>query len=361
MKIGIFGGAFNPPHIGHVQAAKSAAVEQELDLLIVIPTGTPPHKTMPSETPVPRLRLEMSVNAFGSILPSVTVSDIEVFSEESNCNYTIDTIKTIEKEYPGAKLYLLVGNDMYDSLDTWKDSEALLKMVMPVLLPREVIEISSTQVRELLKRREGVEYVSEANYALIIKHRLYGAKPNWDWLRKSAHAMLDPSRIPHADGCELAAMQLAEHWGENADDAREAAILHDITKKLDFSGNLCIIAGSGLVTSNYNKSEEKLLHSVTAALLAKSAYGVSDRVAKAIKLHTTGAADMSLLDKIIYVADYIEPTRDFPGIDELRQAAFENIDKAMHMGLQMVVSDLNERGIPVNRSTIDALNSLTGF
>ncbi|MCL2628138.1 MAG: bis(5'-nucleosyl)-tetraphosphatase (symmetrical) YqeK [Oscillospiraceae bacterium] len=355
MRIGIFGGAFNPPHKGHVLAAKTAALSENLDLLIVIPTGTPPHKQMPAMTPPPDIRLLMTENAFSGTKDTV-ISDMEVFSGDSN--YTIDTVAVLQKKYPDATFFLLVGNDMYDTLDTWKDSEKLLKAVTPVLLPRDVTPVSSSQIRGLLPGRDGLQYLSEENYSLIIRHRYYDAKPDWQWLQSKAYAMLDERRIPHVKACEVSAIELSEHWGADVDAAREAAILHDITKKLDFNENMCIIAEHGHVTNNYNIYEAKLLHSVTAALLAKSVFGVSDTVAHAIKVHTTGCANMSLLDKIIYLADYIEATRDFPTVPKLRQLAFENIDKAMIMGLEMVVGDLLSRGITPNNSTYEALRDL---
>ena len=355
MKIGIFGGAFNPPHIGHVKAAIKAVELNDIDLLIVIPTGVPSHKVLPSDTPPPEMRLIMTQNAFYG-LDNVTVSDVEVYSRDNN--YTIDTVNKVQNEYPGAKLLLLVGTDMYELLDTWKDSELLLKAVKPVLLPRDVIKISSSELRDMLPLREGRNFISDINYAYVIKHRLYNAKPDWNWLRGCAHAMLSPLRIPHVDACETEALRLAERWNVDRDDAREAAILHDITKKLDFSQNMCIIAEHGVIIEKLGHHEEKLLHSITGALLAQSEFGVSDDVANAIKWHTTGRANMTMLEKVIYIADYIESTRDFPGVDALRRVAYDNIDEAMIIGLEMTVSDLKSRGISPNKATYEALYDL---
>ena len=355
MKVGIFGGAFNPPHIGHVRAAQTAASQYNLDLLLVIPTGTPPHKHLPSGSPGPEKRLIMTQNAF-KLSDKTIVSDMEVYSNTNN--YTIDTVINIKHKYPKAKLFLLVGTDMYESLKSWKDSEALLELVTPVLLPRNVIKISSSEIREILPLRKGREYLSESNYVYIIKHRLYDAKPDWDWLRERSHSMLNPLRAPHVDACEAAAMQLAKHWNINQDDAREAAILHDIAKKLDFSENMCIIAKHSLLLEQFGNHEEKLLHSITGALIAQSEFGVSDEVAGAIKWHTTGKAQMSTLEKVIYLADYIEATRDFSGVEQLRKAAYENIDNAMIMGLEMTIDDLKSRGIEPCAASYDALNDL---
>jgi len=355
MKIGIFGGTFNPPHIGHVQAVKTAAEQNNIDFLIIIPAGIPPHKILPDSTPDSEKRYIMTKNAF-SLLKNTKISDLEIYSKENN--YTIDSVEKIQKEYPNAETLLLVGTDMYNSIDTWKDSERLLKKVTPVLLPRNVIPISSSEIREMLPLRKGREFLADSNYAYIIKYRLYGAKPDFDWLSEKALSMLNPLRIPHVKACQTEAVRLAKRWGVDPDDAREAAILHDITKKLDFSQNMCIIAENGNSVNLINKNEEKLLHAITGAILAKSEFGVSDEVADAIKWHTTGRAKMSMLEKIIYIADYIEATRSFPGVDRLRIAAYENIDDAMMIGLEMTVSDLKSRGITPNESTFSAISDL---
>ena len=355
MKIGIFGGAFNPPHTGHVQAVIKAANEQKLDLLIVIPTGTPSHKTLPPGTPKPEIRFQMTQSAFSGI-PNVLVSDIEIHSTDNN--YTIDTLAALKTEYPGADFFLLVGNDMYDSLSTWKESESLISTVTPVLLSRDIVDISSTELRKMLPERGGADFISPSNYAFIIRHRYYGARPDWDWLRSRAHLMLDPERIPHVDACENEAIRLAERWNVDPDDAREAAILHDITKKLDFRENMCIIAKHTVIIGDLGGNEAKLLHSITGALLAETEFGVSAAVANAIRWHTTGRAGMTTLEKVIYIADYIEPNRDFPGVEMLRQRAYDNINEAMIMGLEMTVGSLLTRGITPTSATFDALNYL---
>jgi len=322
----------------------------------VIPDGIPPHKILPPNTPDSETRLLMARNAFADY-KQVSVSDIEVCSQGKS--YTIDTVKKLQKEYPGAEFFLFAGTDLYHTLDTWKDSEALLRAVTPVLLSRDIIPISSSQLREMFPQRKGREYVADTNYSYIIKEKLYGAKPDWDWLREQAHSMLSPLRIPHVDACEAEALKLAQRWGVDSDDAREAAILHDITKKLDFSQNMCIIAKHGMSMGKLDDHEEKLLHSITGALIAQSDFGVSEAVANAIKWHTTGRAKMTMLEKVIYIADYIEATRDFSGVEKLRKLAYENIDKAMIMGLEMTVDDLKARGIASDIATYEALNDLT--
>ena len=383
MKVGIFGGTFNPPHIGHIESATVAAGLLGLDKLIIVPAGEPPHKSLPDGTPPREMRLRMVRDAFES-LPFA-----EIYEEELNSpgpSYTADTAEAISHAYPGAEIFLLVGTDMYLTLDTWKDSERLLALVTPAVFSRSpddsdrisdyagflkkqynadtivvknnVVDISSSHLREILPNRGGLGYITDTIYEYIIKNRFYNAKPNCDWLRSRAHAMLAPERVPHVIGCEKEAARLAERWDSDIGDALEAAILHDITKKLTPEENVCVLEEHGIHTECLAAGEEKLLHSKSGAALAKSLFGVSDAVAAAIMWHTTGRAGMSALEKVIYLADYIEPERDFPGIEALRDAAYADIDKAMIMGLEMSVDDMRKRGIVPNKTTFDALDDL---
>ena len=104
----------------------------------------------------------------------------------------------------------------------------------------------------------------------------------------------------------------------------------------------------------------KLLHAKTGAALARDVYGVDDDIYNAILWHTTGKPDMTLLEKVIYLADFIEPSRDFDGVDALRAAVWEDLDKGLAMGLAMTVEEMTEVGNPVHRNTLEALDYLRG-
>jgi len=382
-RIGIFGGTFNPPHVGHIQAARAAIEQLQLDKLIVIPAGIPPHKTMPEATPSPSKRMELSRIAFENV-PSTIVSIIEVTKPE--LSYSVDTLEYIRRLHLDDAIFLLVGSDMYLTLESWKDSRRIFEIATPVVFSRkaddvpkvtkyaqyienrygakteiietQIIDISSSALRQMLPKRGGIEYMTEPCYSYIIKNRLYNAKPGWDWLRERAHFRLDPLRIPHVHGCEEEAPRLARIWGADPDDAREAAILHDITKRLTLEESLNIFSEHNIHIDENEHDQAKLFHSRTAALLAASEFGVSDEVAEAIRWHTTGKPGMTTLEKVIYLADYIEPNRDFDGVETLRKLAYENLDEAMIMGLEMTVSDIAARGITPNTASLDALSYL---
>ena len=104
----------------------------------------------------------------------------------------------------------------------------------------------------------------------------------------------------------------------------------------------------------------KLLHAKTGAAIAETVFGTDEEITGAIRWHTTGRANMTLLEKIIYLADYIEPTRDFPGVEDLRRTCYEDLDAGLRMGLEMTVQEMEERGAPIHPKTLEARDALKG-
>jgi len=380
MKIGIFGGTFNPPHIGHVQTSLSVAGKLGLDRMIVVPAGNPPHKTVPDGAPNAQERLKLTKLAFAGA-PNTEVSDFEVLREGPN--YTMDTLTHFSGLYPDSELVLITGTDMFLSLPSWKKGVDILssfsiavmcrdagqremleqtaqayrvKFGTKVSIPETAItKAASTEIRSLLPQRKGCELLPDSVYSEIIRLRLYGARPDFEWLRGKAYAMLKPKRIPHVKGCEEEAVRLAQRWGENPEEAAEAGILHDITKKLDLRQQLLLCEKYDILIDALEKQSDKLLHSKTGAALAKYEFGVSDNVYTAITWHTTGRGNMSTMEKILYLADYMEPNRCFEGVDELRRLSYTDLDRAMELGLRMSVNDLTSRSAVIHKKTAEAL------
>ena len=143
-----------------------------------------------------------------------------------------------------------------------------------------------------------------------------------------------------------------------------ATFLGKITRRLAIDRwryrNACK-RGGGEVTLALDELERtsvKLLHSKTGAALAEHVFCEPKEECEAIFSHTTGKAGMTKLDKILYLADYMEPTRDFDGVEELRRLVWEDLDQAMILGLEMSIEELKERGVPVHRNTLAALEDL---
>lgn len=379
MKIAIYGGTFNPPHRGHVESLQAVYEQAKPDRVLVIPASIPPHKELAAGSPDAEERLELTRLAFKE-LPYAKVTDMEL--TRTGKSYTSDTVAELLRKYPDAELMLAMGTDMFLSFETWHEYRYLIDNVTMLVFARregedekifkygeyleskygakinyimhDPLPISSSEIRRLLPRRLGRELLPGVVFARIVKNGDYAAKPDFPWLREQSYAYLSPKRIPHVQGCEWEAVRLAKRWGESEEDAAEAGILHDITKKLVLSEQLILSEKYGIINDTYETANVKLLHAKTGAALARDLFNISDRVYSAIRWHTTGKPDMTLLEKIIYMADYIEPNRDFPGVDKLRKLAYEDLDAAMVLGLKMSLEDIRSYGAEPYEVTVSA-------
>ena len=385
-RIGIYGGTFNPPHIGHIQAAKQAVSLLGLSKLLLVPAYAPPHKSaLPSNSPTPRQRLEM-LRIAAADSPKIEVSDLELTRE--GISYSFETVAQLRRVYPEAELVLFVGTDMFLSFDTWKNPEEILKNAAigvfyrgekgersdiqekkaeleargarVYLVQNDVIPISSTQMRRLLAFRCAGEFLPEGVLDYVREHRLYDTRADWknlpmDQLEQVVISLLKPSRVKHVLGCRDTAVELAKRWGADVTDAARAGILHDITKAIDGPLQLTLCSAYGKILSDFSKRYPKTLHALTGSLVAERIFGENKAVVSAIEFHTTGKADMNLLEKIIYVADYMEPNRNFPGVDKLRALAYSDIDAALKLGLEMTLEHLKEQGNEVSPESREAL------
>ncbi len=384
-RIGIYGGTFNPIHTGHLQAAKQALSGLKLDRLLLIPDRIAPHKEIPAGSPAPQQRLDM-IRIAADGCPGMEVSDMELRRE--GVSYTWQTIAQLKAAHPDAELVLLMGTDMFLSFHTWKYPERILanatlgifcrgekgeaaaiearKAEMEAqgakieLVANDVIPISSTQLRRLLAFRCAGEFLPDGVLDYIREHRLYDTRSQWknlpmEELEAIVIRLLNPNRVRHVLGCRDTAVDLARHWGANEEDAARAGILHDITKAIDGPLQLTLCDAYGKILSDFSRRYPKTLHALTGSLVAERIFGENEAVVSAIAHHTTGKAEMNLLETIIYVADYMEPCRDFPGVEELRRLAYTDIRAALKLGLEMTLEHLNRQGSEVSPESREAL------
>lgn len=391
MNIGVYGGTFDPPHWGHITAARAAMEQLGLDKLVLIPDRVPPHTALPEGSASPEQRLEMVALATAELGKRAEVSDREL--RRSGPSYTSDTLAALREEYPEDTLWLLMGSDMFLSLQTWHAPERIMELASIAPFSREaadesaafaaqqsrleraygaqirivqnpeVRELSSTEVRAALAAGQGSNLLPPAVYGYVLREHLYGTRKALtgltpDELRPIALSYLKPKRMPHVLGTEQEAVRLVRRYGGDETQARIAALLHDCTKKLDMAQQLALCERYGIMLDEMEQRALKLLHSKTGAAIARDVFGVEDAVYDAILYHTTGKPDMTRLEKIIYLADYIEPTRDFPGVDELRKTVYEDMDKGLLMGLTMTIQEMEEMGNPVHHLTRDARDYL---
>ena len=177
-------------------------------------------------------------------------------------------------------------------------------------------------------------------------------------MREDILSRLEGYRYTHTLGCEKAAMWLGEKYGEDPKKCSLAAVLHDITKRLSREEQLYLCDKYGIIPCDVEKIEWKMLHGRTAAAIARDVYKIPEDVAHAIEYHTTSCKNMTTLDKIVYLADFIEETRDFKGVEPARALAKKDIDKALLYCFDFSLSDLIERGKLIHKDTMQARNWL---
>ncbi len=383
-RIGIYGGTFNPPHVGHFLGAQYALEALALDKLWMIPCHIAPHKAMPANTPSPRQRMDMV--SLGLEDGRIEVSPIEL--DRQGTSYTWETVAQVRKLYPEAELFLLMGTDMFETFPRWKNPERIYreatlavlcrgdkreketitsvkraleeKGARIVILDNPVTEISSSNLRRMLAFDCAKAYLPEKVMSYIQTNGLYGVGRNLralpiEELEQVVTGLLKPNRVAHVLGCRQTAVELARIYGADEVDAARAALLHDITKALDGPLQLTLCREYDIMLDTFSSQNPKTLHALTGSLVAQRIFGEGKAVVDAICCHTTGKADMSLLEKILYVADYMEPNRIFPGVEQLRSLAYTDITRALQLGLEMTLDMLRSQKREISPQSLDAL------
>ncbi len=381
-RIGIYGGTFNPPHLGHIRAAAYATEKLNLQKLLLIPSCVAPHKALPPDSPTAQQRAEMlSLAAEGSM----EVCDMEL--RRGGTSYTYETVEALCERYPDKELVLLMGTDMFLSFFSWKEPQRILRKASigvffrgdtgeraqiaaqkdaleaegaaVYVLDNPVTAISSTQIRRLLAFDCAGDFLHRNVESYIRENGLYGTKKNYRKLpmaelEQAVVSLLKPGRVAHVLGCRDTAAALARRWGADETDAARAGLLHDITKALDGPLQLTLCREYGIMLDAFFQQNPKTLHALTGSLVAERIFGENTPVVSAICSHTTGKANMTTLEKIIYVADYMEPNRDFPGVETLRRLAFEDLDKALKLGLEMTLELLQKNKQDISPASAEA-------
>lgn len=386
-RIGIYGGTFNPPHVGHMRAAAHAIDRLGLTKLLLVPNGTAPHKQM-AQGASAQQRLDM-LKMSASGMEKVEICDLEV--RRKGKSYTVDTVTQLRERNSGAELVLLMGTDMFISFLNWYKPEEILRHVTLAVFCRgeknetqkiaaqketleamgakvELVEnpvtaISSTDLRRMLVFRCADPFLCSGVGDYIREKGLYGTGKDYtglsmEELEREVVALLNPNRVAHVLGCRDCAVELAKHYGEDVTDAARAGLLHDITKAIDGPLQLTLCDEYGIVLNKFSQENPKTLHALTGSLVAQTVFGENENVVRAIRHHTTGRADMTLLEKIIYIADYIEVNRDFPGVEELREAAWRDIDEALLLGFETTIAHVRRQGQELSESTVQAAKFL---
>ena len=396
MKIGVYGGTFNPPHLGHAAAARAVFELLKLDLLLLVPDGQPPHKDLPAGSPTAEQRLEMTRLA-GEQLglgDKVRVLDLEL--RRPGRSYTAETLSELRKLYPEDELWLLMGTDMFLTLQAWRDPATILSLagiaafgrteedtealfapqrdylyrtypqarIFTLTIPG-VVDVSSTELRDMLAHGKGGHLLPPAVYGYILREGLYGTGADLKHLplaqlRPVALSFLKHKRIPHVLGTEQEAIRLAERYGADVEKARVAALLHDCTKKLDMDEQLALCRRYGIELDELEREALKLLHAKTGAAIARDVFGVDDEILQRhpVAHHRPRGHDPAGEDHVS--GGLYRALPGFSGVDKLRAVCYKDLDEGLLMGLEMTIEEMTGMGNPVHRATIEARDALKG-
>lgn len=346
MRMGIMGGTLDPVHNGHLEIARAVIGACSLDGVMLLPAGDPPHKQRETDR---RDRMEMARLA-AKTQPGMTASEIEVMREGTT--YTVDTLRQLCAEHPGVEWVYVIGADTVEVLKTWRDFSAVAEMCEFAAVGRPGFDadavraraqdltrefgakihvldvcgpdISSTNIRRLVAEGRSISHLVPAEVAEYIHEKgLYLCGMSMDEVKGELECRLKPGRYQHTLGVAETAQRLAARFGVDPQRAYLAGLLHDCAKWMRYEDMVQLVRGNVADVDEAELNMEPVLHAPAGMLIAQRDYGVRDpEILSAIRKHTLGGAGMTPLEKLIYVADFVEPNRKpFEGLEEARALA----------------------------------------
>lgn len=354
-KIGVFGGSFNPVHREHVNMALAAIKTFSLDRLIVMPTFISPHKKNIALAPTED-RLQALKIAF-SDYKNIEISDYEIKKE--GVSFTYLTLGHLKKEY-GGELYFLMGTDMLADFPTWRNPKEILSLAKLVVTARDGENLakaltdhyeifherplistykgknySSTKVRNYLALGLDVSDYIDPRVEKFLKERGTYSGGKYAYIAEYLNKALKKKRIVHTAGVMTLAEEYAKRLGEDREKARLAAMLHDVAKYNTFED-------FGLETPK--DLPKNVVHQFLGAYVAEHILKIEDEdVLNAVRYHTTGRANMTTLEKIIFTADFLEEGRTFDGVERLRAAVDKDFDEGFATCVRELFGFLKEK------------------
>ncbi|PHV71498.1 hypothetical protein CS063_05475 [Sporanaerobium hydrogeniformans] len=365
-KLAIMGGTFDPIHIGHLVTAEEVRQEFDIDEVLFIPTGHPPHKASINMT-TSEHRYLMTVLATAAN-PSFKVSKLEINRE--GVTYTIDTIKELKKIYgEQVKLYFITGADAIHKILTWKSSEELLQICEFVAVTRpgynkeELIKqieelkrkyetnihflevpalaISSSDIRYRIENQKPIKYLvppEVENY--IKKYKLYHyaiclTTEKREKMCAYVAKRLSAKRYAHTKGVIEMALEFARVHQLNYDEVFLAALFHDVAKEISGDEKRKLCKAYDITLDAFEEKHIDLAHGKIAAELLKRDWHITTpSVLQSIASHTIGRPYMTDLEKVIYLADMTEAGRSpYKAKEEIRHLAMYDLNEAMYVAL----------------------------
>ncbi len=382
-KLGIMGGTFNPIHYAHLLSSNYVLEKYNLDKVVFIPTGEPPHKK--------DINIASAMHRYNMVKlaiednPNFFISDIEINRDETT--YTIDTLREIKAICnQDVEIYFITGTDTINQVYSWKQPDAIFDLCKFIVTTRPnyildehtesliknykdkiyfcetpMLEISSTNIRKRIEQEKTVTYLLPKRVEeYIYNNNLY----NTDFFGKYQNKInklkenLIEKRFKHSIQVAKEAKRLAIEHNIDKEKAFLAGLIHDCCKCFPLPKIYETSKKYNFKLDDVLQKQPDLAHSFLGYYVAKDVYNIQDEdILNSIKYHTTGRENMSSLEKIIYIADYIEPTRVyFEGVDMARELAYKDLDKAMAYILNSTIEFNSKKGRLIHPLSIEAYN-----
>ena len=376
MKIGIFGGSFSPIHNGHLQIAEDCLIEMGLDKIIFLPNSKPPHKN------VEKFSFENRAEMLKLAIEDNEKFEISLVEEDFlKTHYSYNTMKENfcnDKD----KFYFIMGDDEFLNISSWYEYEKFLEITSVIVFLRKynldfildknkdliekydinivknsVISISSTDIRNRMNEKKSIKYlIPKKVYKYIYEDLNYF---DINKIKKDLKEKLSKNRYEHslrvADYCK----RLAVIYKVDENRAYLSGLVHDCAKNLEEFYMLNKKLNSDIIFDTEEKDNENLKHAPIGAIVCKDLYGIFDEeIISAVRYHTTAKENMTLLEKILFISDKIEPGRKYDTVDELRRLADFDIDRAIVKFLNDSFEYLEKKSQKVHHLSVKARDYL---
>ncbi|WP_069997944.1 nicotinate-nucleotide adenylyltransferase [Cellulosilyticum sp. I15G10I2] len=365
-KLAIMGGTFDPIHIGHLVTAEEVRHEFNIDEVLFVPTGHPPHKSNINMT-TSEHRYLMTVLATAANA-NFKVSRLEI--EREGVTYTIDTIKEIKKVYGrDVRLYFITGADAIHKILTWKESEELLQICDFVAVTRPghnteellhqieelkrtyqtsihflevpALAISSSNIRDRIHNMKPIKYLVPQEVENYIKkynlyeYKIYLTTEERERMCSYVASKMSPKRYAHTRGVIEMAIEFANVYKINCDEVFIAALFHDIAKELPLAEKENLCRQYKIELDDFEKRHLDLAHGKIGAAMLENEWKITKpSILDSIRYHTVGREEMCDLEKVIYLADMTEEGRSpYKGKEQIKSLALYDLNRAMYKAL----------------------------
>lgn len=396
VRIGIMGGTFDPIHYGHLAAARAAKENLGLSEVVFLPTGTPAFKLDRDITPGD-IRFSMCLAAVEES-DGFSVNAMEI--TRGGVTYTAETLRQFSKtKHPHVHFVFILGADSASTLLRWRDQEALRSLASYAIVTRagqtvsqdmlgslreagysfSVVEahtplISSTDIRARVLAGQAISQLVPKKVERIIRERqLYLPKRQgienplsddfFEARKADLKTRVSEHRFQHSLGVAEMSMHLAKTYGVDVARARLAGILHDWDKNYDDRGIRKRVDELGMSVDPFVYNVlPRVLHAQTAPVAIHREFpSVPADVLRAMDRHTVAACDMSDLDMVLYVADAIEPNRQYPEVDVLRaKIGMISLEELFFSVYEYWIIRMMEKKMQLHPNTVDVWNHYAG-